>query len=153
MGNIYLAYGSNMNLYQMAVRCPTAKVIGPATLEGYELIFQGVNGGAYATIRRNKKKNTPVLVWELDDLAEHRLDKYEGFPTFYGKAPFRVKIEGKTVRAMAYTMKRGFPLGMPDRHYYEGIEAGYKAAGFDTTILEEALQVSDPDADKKTNPE
>jgi len=141
----YLAYGSNMNIRQMVVRCPTAKVVGTAILEGYELIFQGVNGDAYATIRKNTKKNTPVLVWELDDLAEHRLDNYEGFPTFYGKAFFRVDIEGKPVRAMAYVMNQGIPLGVPERHYYEGIYAGYLAAGFDTAILDEAVRVSDPD--------
>ncbi|MDR3541441.1 MAG: gamma-glutamylcyclotransferase [Desulfosporosinus sp.] len=147
MGNFYLAYGSNMNLYQMSVRCPTAKVIGTAILEGYELIFQGVKGDAYATIRKNPKKNTPVLVWELDDLAEYRLDNYEGFPTFYGKAFFRVDMEGKPVKAMAYVMKRVIPLGIPERHYYEGIYAGYLAAGFDTAILEEAVRVSDPESE------
>lgn len=147
MANLYLAYGSNMNLKQMEVRCPTAKVIGNATLEGYELIFQGENGGAYATIKKNPKKNTPVLVWELDDLAEHRLDKYEGFPTLYGKAHFRIELEGKPTRAMAYVMKRGIPLGIPERHYYEGIMEGYQAAGFDTAILEDAMRVSDPDRD------
>jgi len=29
MTKIYLAYGSNMNLEQMAVRCPNAKLMGP----------------------------------------------------------------------------------------------------------------------------
>ena len=30
----YIAYGSNLNLEQMARRCPTAKVIGAGTKEG-----------------------------------------------------------------------------------------------------------------------
>ena len=33
---LYFAYGSNINLEQMAVRCPAAQVVGPAVLEGYE---------------------------------------------------------------------------------------------------------------------
>ena len=30
---LYFAYGSNINLEQMAVRCPAAQVVGPAVLD------------------------------------------------------------------------------------------------------------------------
>ena len=143
MANLYLAYGSNLNLKQMEMRCPTAKVVGSTTLEGYELSFRGVNGGAYATIKANPDKETPVLIWELDDIAETRLDNYEGFPTFYKKAYFRIELNGRWTRAMAYIMKKGVPKGVPERHYYEGIFEGYRAAGFNQEILDEAVRVSD----------
>ena len=39
--SLYFAYGSNINLRQMAVRCPDAKVVAPAVLENYELLFRG----------------------------------------------------------------------------------------------------------------
>ena len=32
-GKLYFAYGSNINLDQMAQRCPDAQVVGPVTLE------------------------------------------------------------------------------------------------------------------------
>ena len=35
----YFAYGSNMNLDQMAYRCPAASVVEPVHLEGYRLTF------------------------------------------------------------------------------------------------------------------
>lgn len=38
---LYLAYGSNMNQTQMALRCPTARVVGISQLKGYELLFRG----------------------------------------------------------------------------------------------------------------
>lgn len=38
---LYFAYGSNINLSQMAYRCPDAKVVEPVVLEGYELLFRG----------------------------------------------------------------------------------------------------------------
>ena len=41
----YFAYGSNINLEQMAVRCPAAQVVGPAVLDGYELLFRGNRRG------------------------------------------------------------------------------------------------------------
>ena len=48
---LYFAYGSNINLEQMAYRCPTAQVVGPVTLEGYELLFRGnARGSGVATI-------------------------------------------------------------------------------------------------------
>ena len=37
----YIAYGSNLNLEQMARRCPTAKVVGSTTLKNYRLMFRG----------------------------------------------------------------------------------------------------------------
>ena len=38
---LYFAYGSNINLEQMAHRCPDAQIMGPVTLENYELQFRG----------------------------------------------------------------------------------------------------------------
>lgn len=38
-GSLYFAYGSNINLGQMAYRCPDTAVMGPVTLEGWELLF------------------------------------------------------------------------------------------------------------------
>lgn len=38
---LYFAYGSNINLDQMDMRCPDARVVGTVVLEGYELLFRG----------------------------------------------------------------------------------------------------------------
>ena len=46
---LYIAYGSNLNLEQMAFRCPTAKVVGKSELKDYELLFRGGRRGAVAT--------------------------------------------------------------------------------------------------------
>ena len=42
---LYFAYGSNINLEQMAVRCPAAQVVGPAVLVGLVLLFRGLRRG------------------------------------------------------------------------------------------------------------
>ena len=34
---LYIAYGSNINLEQMAYRCPHSKVLGTAEIKDYEL--------------------------------------------------------------------------------------------------------------------
>ena len=37
----YIAYGSNLNIQQMQMRCPYAAVLGTAELDGWELLFKG----------------------------------------------------------------------------------------------------------------
>ena len=47
----YFAYGSNMNLDQMAYRCPAAFVVENVKLDGYRLTFCGRGkGSGVATI-------------------------------------------------------------------------------------------------------
>ena len=36
---LYIAYGSNLNLPQMAFRCPTAKVVGASEIKGQSYAF------------------------------------------------------------------------------------------------------------------
>ena len=50
-----MAYGSNMNLEQMADRCRTAEVVGKGILKNYELLFRGARHGAVATVERGKE--------------------------------------------------------------------------------------------------
>ena len=90
----YIAYGSNLNIRQMKFRCPTARIIGTATLPDYELLFKGSKTGSYLTVEPKKGKNVPVAVWETTETDEAALDRYEGFPTFYYKAEMELPIIG-----------------------------------------------------------
>ena len=45
-GRRYIAYGSNLNRAQMALRCPDAKVVGTGEIKDYELLFRGNRNGA-----------------------------------------------------------------------------------------------------------
>ena len=42
---LYFAYGSNLNLDQMARRCPDAEPVGRVRLDGYRLAFRRTGGG------------------------------------------------------------------------------------------------------------
>ena len=86
MKRYYLAYGSNLNIRQMALRCPTAKAVGTAVIKDYELLFKGSKTGAYLTIEPKSGAEVPVAVWSVEPADEKRLDVYEGFPAFYYKA-------------------------------------------------------------------
>lgn len=69
----YIAYGSNLNLRQMKMRCPTAKVMGTAVIKDYELLFKGSLTGAYLTIEPKKGSEVPVAVWTVTETDEKAL--------------------------------------------------------------------------------
>jgi gamma-glutamylcyclotransferase (GGCT)/AIG2-like uncharacterized protein YtfP len=139
---LYLAYGSNLNLEQMAMRCPLAKVVDTTSIKGYKLLFRGSHDGAVATVEPCKRGSVPVLVWEITPADEAALDRYEGFPFLYRKDKIKVRLDGKRVTAMVYIMNEGRPLGTPSCYYYSNILEGYKTAGFDVDILRTAVNDS-----------
>lgn len=134
---LYLAYGSNMNLEQMARRCPTAKVVGHTMLENWRLIFNGV-----ASVERSKGGSVPVVVWDIKPSDEAALDVYEGWPRLYRKEMRRIELDGKRINAMIYIMNNVRHHSQPHESYYNTIREGYISAGFDTKILEMAAEQS-----------
>ena len=129
---LYIAYGSNINLPQMAFRCPHSTVIGTAMVKDWELEFKGV-----ATIVPKKGTEVPVLLWELDPRDIPALNRYEGWPHLYRQEEIDVEVNGKTVKGMAYLMNRG-QISPPSQGYLQTIWDGYKANGMDTSYLVEA---------------
>lgn len=136
---LYIAYGSNLNLPQMAFRCPTAKVAGTAELKDYELLFRGSRQGAVATVEPKEGSTVPVLLWKIKPKDEEALDRYEGYPNFYEKQMMEVELDGRTVSAMVYIMTPGHEFGIPSDYYADVIWQGYESAGFDTQTLEAAI--------------
>ena len=92
---LYIAYGSNLNIKQMANRCPTAKVVGASMLKDWRLLFRGAHASAVATVEPFKGGSVPVLVWELTSTDEAALDRYEGWPYLYRKEMVKVKLEAR----------------------------------------------------------
>ena len=60
---LYVAYGSNLNKAQMAMRCKTSKFYGTGVIQDYELQFKGAQYGAYASIAPKPGEFVPVPVW------------------------------------------------------------------------------------------
>ncbi|AHM57256.1 hypothetical protein EAL2_c19750 [Peptoclostridium acidaminophilum DSM 3953] len=139
---LYIAYGSNLNIEQMAQRCPSAKIVGESTIEDYQLLFRGGSGRAVATIEKQEGGKVPVLIWQLEESDEEILDRYEGYPFFYRKEWMDVFVNEERMKAMVYIMNGGRVLGAPSQLYYDTILQGYMSAGFAKSILEDALRVS-----------
>ncbi len=136
---IYLAYGSNLNKEQMAIRCPNAEILGTATLEGYELLFRGGRESAVATIEPKEGSSVPVLLWSITPRCELALDRYEGFPFLYRKENVTVELNGDPLEAMVYIMNEGKPIGKPSVYYYSIIREGYKECDFSIDFLNNAV--------------
>ena len=131
-GKLYFAYGSNINLDQMAQRCPDAQVVGPVTLENYELLFHGnLRGAGVATIAPREGSTVHGLLWNITPECERSLDYYEGYPHLYGKEPVTVHgHDGQEHTVMAYVMTELCKEpAIPSFYYYNGILEGYRQNG------------------------
>ena len=137
---IYVAYGSNMDLVQMAHRCPQAELLGQGMMKDWQLLFKGSQTGAYATIERKSGREVPVLLWKISKADEHQLDIYEGCPSFYYKKIVGVQTESGPVRGMAYIMHEERNLGIPTMQYYNVLARAYENFGFDLRILQKAYR-------------
>lgn len=142
MEKLYIAYGSNLNLAQMAARCPSAKVYAKGVLNNWELVYRGTKRNSHATIERKSGSTVPVLVWEIQPIDEYRLDIYEGYPHYYSKKNIMVAIKGEKKKAMAYIMDERQLPGRPSPSYIEAIRQGYIDNDMDISIFEKSLKVN-----------
>ena len=140
MGKLYVAYGSNLNITQMALRCPTARIHGTGQLNNWELIYRGSPVNSYATIRRKVGSSVLVLVWEIQEADERSLDRYEGYPRFYFKQNVIVNLPHGREKAMVYIMDTRRAPGLPSASYAETIRQGYIDNDLDLSFFEESLQ-------------
>ena len=126
MKELYFAYGSNLNVGQMAVRCPLAQLVSRAVLEGYELAFRcGV-----LTILPKAGGRVDGILWKVNDRDERALDRYEGYPHLYTKETLTVQTDAGPCTAVAYVMtapycERAQP---PSSTYLRTVLLGYRVA-------------------------
>ena len=134
----YIAYGSNLNLKQMRMRCPQSTAIGSVMLEGYELLFHGV-----ATISPKAGGSVPCGLWLISKKDEAALDRYEGWPKLYRKEKIPIQFGKRRMNVMTYMMNGGKPHA-PSGSYLNTILNGYRDFGLDMTVLAEAVKKSKP---------
>lgn len=148
----YIAYGSNLNIPQMRMRCPGARIIGTSVIEDYQLLFKGSKTGSYLTIEPKEGATVPVAIWEVTEQDEWSLDRYEGYPNFYYKTEMTLDIKGirtekiRRRQAFVYIMHEERELGIPSWFYVNTCLNGYRAFGFDEQFLFDAIEVSRRDS-------
>ena len=137
---LYVAYGSNMNIEQMAFRCPKSRIVGNGIIKGWRLIFN-----IHADIiEASEYDEVPVVCWEIDDSEWKNLDRYEGYPSYYVKRLVSVEMDGGgTKKCIVYVMndsRKG--ISPPYRSYFDVCLQGYIDNGIDTEYLYDALRYS-----------
>ena len=144
----YIAYGSNLNVKQMKMRCPGANILGTTKLKDYELLFKGSKTGSYLTIEKKEGSTVPVVIWEVTESDEKSLDRYEGYPIFYYKKEMKLQYKGirtgkrRTVNAFVYIMHEENPVGVPSIYYMKTCIDGYDTFYFDKNLLINAYKKS-----------
>lgn len=136
---LYIAYGSNLNITQMGYRCPFARVHGVGRIEDYRLAFKALGACAYATIEPSEGDYVPVVLWEIGQCEEKRLDRYEGFPTHYYKKEIIVQTAGRETQGMVYVMNETAHYARPEQQYFNAVLEGYRSFGLEEHKLYEAL--------------
>ncbi|EAY15839.1 hypothetical protein TVAG_160120 [Trichomonas vaginalis G3] len=95
----YFAYGSNMNLEQMAFRCPQSIKVGHGVMKDYHVVE-----ALYADIDASEGNIVNGLVWKVNSNDLASLDKYEGFPKRYFRFITPITVSDKEIHCVVYKM-------------------------------------------------
>lgn len=131
---LYLAYGSNLNLEQMSRRCPKAKPVGSTFIDNARLVFRYV-----ADIQFDAGHRVPVGVWKITDECEDALDRYEGVKGgLYRKVYLPMRGRWTGCNALVYMMN-DTGIVPPSYDYVEAIRSGYRSFRLDQSHLDAAI--------------
>ena len=84
--NLYFAYGSNLNHFQMKRRCKDSKCIKKINLRNFRLTFRSKYRAADIEFKQNSI--VPGALFEISKSDEKKLDVYEDYPILYKKHYF-----------------------------------------------------------------
>ena len=132
------AFGSNLCVRHMAMRCPRAKKFRAFTVGEAALVFRHV-----ADVTDRADSVVPGGLWKITPQCEASLDVYEGVASgLYLKRYLEVKIDGKYEDVLFYQMRESHGVMPPGDRYLATIVEGYRDFGLDLDILDAYLQES-----------
>ena len=141
---LYGAYGANLNMANMEVRCPQAKPILGFNLEGYRLVFNGVAD----MIKDNNKSlmtigKIPIGLWKITKECEKSLDRFEGYPYLYKKIRLKIDVPGFVGQKVMFYVMRRKGVALPPASYFNTIAQGYDDFALDKDYLNWAVHEAD----------
>lgn len=142
---IYFAYGSNLSLQQMAMRCLTSEYYGLGSIHGYKWVI-GPRG--YANIIPSKYDDDLVygMLYTLQPSDEATLDRAEGVPFAYVKRMISVDLPSPSidsVEALVYVDVERLGTGECREEYVGRMNRGTRDAvqrGVPKSYVEGALR-------------
>lgn len=151
----YLAYGSNLHPLRLAVRVPSARVVGVVEMPGYLLAFhkRSVDGSGKCLIYTEQGEHNKMygVLYEFDAREKGHLDALEGRGKGYCEQLVQFPLNGKTYTPYIYVAQSTHidPALVPYHWYkhlvlagarYHDLPAEYIAA------IEATPSKPDPDA-------
>ena len=121
MGDVYFAYGSNMDFKRLKDRGISFEFIGLGILENYELQFNKIaknkTGIGYANVVKKQGSKVEGLLFSVDNIQN--LDRFEGFPEHYLKENLSIYHLNKRIEATVYVAApdKICPNLMPEKAY------------------------------------
>ena len=137
----YFAYGSNLWPAQIRSRCPTAAVLGLATMSGWSAVYDkpGADGTAKLNLREADGSDVHGVVYEIDDVERSALDLAEpGYTPFVLDATL---ASGEVVEALTYRWEPEGTAGAPVDWYVAMVDAGAVYHGLDDAYIAQRLRV------------
>ena len=147
----YFAYGSNLDLSQMQLRCPDAQFVSTARLDGYKICFPRksfVRDCAVISIEAEAGEQVWGALYELDPAEIKRLDEREGYDPKRDAAQNQrnrvtVRVEAsdeRTIVAEAYVAVATENPGLPSPHYIGYLVASAAECGLPKSHLVKLAQ-------------
>lgn len=138
---LYFAYGSNMSKSQLTRRCPSAKKLSLAYLDGYEFVFNRRGShrpGGVASIVETNHPGSRVygVVWELSQPDILILDQIED-PKAYKRIDVEVhSLEGQRYSCQSYIAYPEAAHIPPNSDYFAIVYGAAKELGLPQTYLD-----------------
>jgi gamma-glutamylcyclotransferase (GGCT)/AIG2-like uncharacterized protein YtfP len=121
-----------MDPVQMEHRCPGARALGPARLDGYRLAFVWDSpgwGGGVGTVIQAPGEHVWGVLWDLTDEHERTLDEYEGVARgVYTKESATVDSDGAARQALIYVATDA-RAKVPSNRYVSALVRGARTFG------------------------
>ena len=129
---LYAAYATSLDPSRLAAIAPHSPPRGAGWLSGWRLTYGGEDvgwDGALATVVEDPESHVFVMLYDLHDLDERALDKWEGTDLgLWRKIRVRVDTLNGSPLAWVYVLD-AFEGGLPSAHYVGLIADAAEAGG------------------------
>jgi len=107
----------------MQDRCPKARVLGPGCLKGFRLAFTSHSTGwgcGVADVVESEQEEVWGLVYNITTSDLDALDRYEGYPTYYGRSQATIHTRNVILKNIwVYTVCEKTEFIAPSRMYLD----------------------------------
>lgn len=154
----YLAYGSNLHPHRLVKRGIIANPVGTVELTDTRVVFHKLSkdfSGKCMIVDGKKTKSISYgFLYEIDAIAENKLDKYEGYGNGYTKKFVNCPVDDTEYKAFTYVAEsKAIDESLKPYHWYKQLViGGAKYHNFPDeyiSALECVESIDDPDAERR----